>query len=127
MRLLFEYRFSSGNGLSGHNFGNLLLSALTEVTGNTITALEVASQMLGVQGQVLPVTLTRSSLMARLNDGTELARESAIDLRRENLNNKIDYICRMKNQISNHARPNFQNSLLGFYRLSQGRQILENP
>ena len=37
MPRLFEYRFSSGNGLSGHNFGNLILTALTEVTGNTVT------------------------------------------------------------------------------------------
>jgi len=92
MRRLFDYRFSSGNGLSGHNFGNLLLTALTEVTGNTTTAIEAASQMLGVEGQVLPVTLTRSNLVARLDDGTELAGESAIDLRRENLNIGIDYV-----------------------------------
>ena len=92
MRRLYDYRFSSGNGLSGHNFGNLLLTALTEVTGNTITAIDAASQMLGVQGQVLPVTLTRSNLVARLEDGTELAGESDIDLRRENLNIGIDYV-----------------------------------
>ena len=41
MPRLFEYRFSSGNGLSGHNFGNLILTALTEVTGNTVTALSL--------------------------------------------------------------------------------------
>ena len=92
MSRLLDYRFSSGNGLSGHNFGNLLLTALTEVTGNTITAIDAASQMLGVEGQVLPVTLTRSNLVARLDDGTELAGESAIDLRRENLNIGIDYV-----------------------------------
>ena len=92
MRRLFDYRFTAGNGLSGHNFGNLLLTALTEVTGNTITAIDAASQMLGVQGQVLPVTLTRSNLVARLDDGTELAGESAIDLRREKLNIGIDYV-----------------------------------
>ena len=92
MGRLLDYRFSSGNGLSGHNFGNLLLTALTEVTGNTITAIDAASQMLGVEGQVLPVTLTRSNLVARLDDGTELAGESAIDLRRENLNIGIDYV-----------------------------------
>ena len=92
MRRLFDYRFSSGNGLSGHNFGNLLLTALTEVTGNTITAIDEASQMLGVEGQVLPVTLTRSNLVARLDDGTELSGESAIDLRRDNLNIGIDYV-----------------------------------
>ncbi len=92
MRRLFDYRFSSGNGLSGHNFGNLLLTALTEVTGNTITAIEEASQMLGIRGRVLPVTLTHSTLVARLENGEELAGESAIDLRRDNLDVGIDYI-----------------------------------
>ncbi len=92
MRRLFDYRFNSGNSLSGHNFGNLLLTALTEVTGNTITAIEEASRLLGIDGQVLPVTLTRSNLIARLEDGTELAGESTIDLREENLSVHIDYV-----------------------------------
>lgn len=92
MRQLFDYRFSSGNGLSGHSFGNLLLTALTEVTGNTITAIEAASQMLGVQGRVLPVTLTRSTLMARLDDGAELKGEATIGGRRERLDVRIDFI-----------------------------------
>jgi uncharacterized cofD-like protein len=92
MRRLFDYRFSSGNGLSGHNFGNLLLTALTEVTGNTITAIEEASKLLGLSGTVLPVTLTRSNLIAWLVDGTEISGESTIDLRNENLNVSIDYV-----------------------------------
>lgn len=92
MRQLFDYRFSSGNGLNGHNFGNLLLTALTEVTGNPATAIQEASQMLGIEGDVLPVTLTKSTLVARLDDGTELTGESAIDLRRENLSIGIDYV-----------------------------------
>ncbi len=92
MRRLFDYRFTSGNGLSGHNFGNLFLTALTEVTGNTATAIEKASQMLGIKGQVLPVTLTLSTLVARLENGEEISGESAIDLRRDNLDVGIDYI-----------------------------------
>lgn len=92
MRRLFDYRFNSGNGLSGHSFGNLLLTALTEVTGNTITAIEEASRMLGIRGRVLPVTLTRSTLVAHMEDGTQLPNEAAIDLRRDNLQVGIDYI-----------------------------------
>ncbi len=92
MRRLFDYRFNSGNGLSGHNFGNLLLTVLTEVTGNTISAIEEASQLLGIKGRVLPVTLTHSTLMARLDNGEELSGESVIDLRRDNLDVGIDYI-----------------------------------
>ena len=92
MKQLFDYRFVSGDGLTGHNFGNLILSALTEVTGNTVTSIEEASKMLGVQGEVLPVTLTKSTLVARLEDGTAIEGESSIDLRRDNLNVPIDYI-----------------------------------
>ena len=92
MRRLFEFRFSAGDGLNGHSFGNLLLAALTEVTGNTITAIEQASRMLGITGTVLPVTLTQSNLCARLYDGSELIGESAIDLRNHKLDIGIDYV-----------------------------------
>ncbi len=92
MRRLFDYRFSTGDGLNGHSFGNLLLAALTEVTGDTITAIDEAARILGIRGTVHPVTLTRSTLCARLVDGSELAGESAIDLRNDNLEVAIDYI-----------------------------------
>ena len=92
MRRLFDFRFSTGDGLNGHSFGNLLLAALTEVTGDTITAIDEAARILGISGAVLPVTLTRSTLCARLVDGSELIGESAIDLRSDNLDVAIDYI-----------------------------------
>ena len=92
MRQLFDYRFSAGEGLNGHSFGNLLLAALTEVTGDTITAIDEAARILGIRGTVLPVTLTRSTLCARLVDGSELVGEAAIDLRDDNLDVAIDYI-----------------------------------
>lgn len=31
---LFQYRFSDEYGLSGHNFGNLFIAAMTDVTGS---------------------------------------------------------------------------------------------
>lgn len=89
---LFDYRFSAGNGLEGHSFGNLYLTALTEVTGNIATAIEEASRMLSIKGTVLPVTLTRSSLVARLKDGSEVAGEASIGQREESLDVSIDYI-----------------------------------
>jgi uncharacterized cofD-like protein len=92
MRRLFEYRFPSGEGLNGHSFGNLLLAALTEVTGNTISAIGEAARMLGINGDVLPVTLTHSTLCARLEDGTRLIGESAIDLRTDQPDVGVDYI-----------------------------------
>ena len=92
MRRLFDYRFSAGDGLSGHNFGNLLLAALTEVTGDTVSAIEQAGRILGIRGQVLPVTLTKATLCARLEDGSALVGESTIDSRRDDLDVAIDYI-----------------------------------
>ena len=92
MRRLFDYRFATGDGLNGHNFGNLLLAALTEVTGDTVTAIAQAARILGVAGTVLPVTLTKAALCARLVDGSELVGEARIDLRTEGLDVPIDYI-----------------------------------
>src|SRR5260370_18971896 len=42
---LFEYRFHQGRGLTGHSLGNLLLTALTKITGDFGRALEVASEV----------------------------------------------------------------------------------
>jgi uncharacterized cofD-like protein len=92
MARLFDYRFNAGNGLLGHSFGNLFLTALTEVTGNTATAIEEASRMLAIRGTVLPVTLTKSTLVARLQNGLEIVGEASIDQRKENLDVTIDYV-----------------------------------
>ena len=89
---LFDYRFNAGNGLLGHSFGNLFLTALTEVTGDTATAIAEASRMLAIKGRVLPVTLTKSTLVARLKDGSEVVGEANIDQRKENLDITIDYV-----------------------------------
>ena len=53
---LFQYRFSGGSGLEGHSFGNLFLSALTTITGSLEKAVQAASKVLAVQGQVVPAT-----------------------------------------------------------------------
>lgn len=85
MRQLFEYRFDRGEGLAGHNFGNLFLTALTDLSGGMDTAILEASRILRIRGQVLPVTLTDTHLFARLQDGTTIAGEGAIDTRHEDL------------------------------------------
>jgi uncharacterized cofD-like protein len=83
LRQLFEYRFERGEGLAGHSFGNLLLTALDDLSGGMDKAIVEAAHLLRVKGQVLPVTLTKSHLHAVLEDGRVLEGESAIDLRRE--------------------------------------------
>jgi uncharacterized cofD-like protein len=83
LRQLFEYRFERGEGLIGHSFGNLLLTALNDLVGGMDGAILEAAHLLRVKGRVLPVTLTNSHLHAVLNDGRLLDGESAIDLRRD--------------------------------------------
>lgn len=82
LRQLFDYRFSNGNGLAGHSFGNLFLTALTHITGREDLAIEEAAKILDVHGQVLPVTLDHAHLGARLEDGTIIKGETNIDIRR---------------------------------------------
>ncbi len=75
---LFQYRFSAGNGLEGHSFGNLFLSALTAITGNLETAITASSRVLAVQGQVVPATNADVRLWAELENGQRIEGESAI-------------------------------------------------
>jgi uncharacterized cofD-like protein len=81
LRRLFEYRFDRGNGLEGHCFGNLFLTALTEITGRSDLAIAEAARLLGTRGDVLPVTLSDSRLCAELEDGTHIRGETHIDIR----------------------------------------------
>ena len=92
LRQLFNYRFDKGNGLDGHSFGNLFLTALTEVTGSTEAAISEAGRLLGIKGQVLPVTLTNVSLGARLDNGKEVMGEANIDRRVVDPEVAIDYV-----------------------------------
>ncbi|GAC1410850.1 MAG: YvcK family protein [Candidatus Velthaea sp.] len=75
---LFRYRFSEGDGLSGHSFGNLFLAAMTGITGNFDEAIKVSSRVLNIKGRVLPATLAVNRLCATLIDGTIIEGESNI-------------------------------------------------
>lgn len=66
---LWQYRFSSAAGLDGHSFGNLYISAMAGVTGSFEAALETSSQVLAVQGRVLPSTLEAVTLAADVQVG----------------------------------------------------------
>jgi uncharacterized cofD-like protein len=63
---LFQYRFGQGEGLDGHSFGNLFISALAAVTGSFERAILEASRVLAVQGRILPSTLEDVTLVADL-------------------------------------------------------------
>lgn len=64
MGALFKYRFSSGNGLSGHSLGNLLITALSEITGSFEEGVAESGRVLAVRGKVLPATLSDVRLVA---------------------------------------------------------------
>lgn len=78
MDQLFHYRFGQGDGLVGHSLGNLLLTALADISGDFQTAIQEASKVLKVRGQVLPSTLKQVVLNAELQDGTAISGESRI-------------------------------------------------
>lgn len=62
---LFQYRFSGGeDGLEGHSFGNLFISALSEITGSFEKAVSESGRVLSVHGQVIPATLHDVRLVA---------------------------------------------------------------
>lgn len=82
LRQLFEYRFNNGVGLKGHSFGNLLLTALNEILRDEVKAISVAGKMLEIKGRVFPVSLDKTHLCARLEDGTIIKGEANIDIRR---------------------------------------------
>jgi uncharacterized cofD-like protein len=75
---LFQYRFQAGNGLVGHSFGNLFLTAMSEITGDLERAIAASSQVLAVRGRVLPATLSDVCLWAQLEDGRRIEGESNI-------------------------------------------------
>ncbi len=66
---LFDYRFSSGNGLSGHTTGNLLLTAATNICGNMSDGIEALSKILNLNGKVIPLTEENVHLIAKTKDG----------------------------------------------------------
>ncbi len=75
---VFQYRFSRGLGLRGHSFGNLFLTALTDITGDFAQAVRSASEILAVRGEIFPATLTDVRLRAQLTDGRVVEGETKI-------------------------------------------------
>ena len=73
MTQLFQYRFGEG-GLEGHSFGNLFLTALSNITGSMDRALIEAGRVLAIQGRVLPSTLENITLIAEVRNGSSLKR-----------------------------------------------------
>lgn len=86
---LFNFRFEKGTSLKGHSVGNILLAALTQITGSMDKAIEEAARILNVSGNVYPVTLDKTNLVAILSDGTRIYGEKNIDRREVKLDLSI--------------------------------------
>lgn len=78
IRDLFQYRFEMGEGLKGHSFGNLFITALSKVTGDFEKAIAESSKVLAIRGRVLPSTLEKVTLVGQFTDGTSLEGETNI-------------------------------------------------
>lgn len=75
---MFQYRFSQSNDLGGHSLGNLMLTALTDITGDFNHAIAEMSKVLNVHGKVVPASNSKVTLHAELEDGTFVVGESKI-------------------------------------------------
>jgi uncharacterized cofD-like protein len=75
---LFGHRFRAGDALEGHNFGNLFVAALTEITGDFGHAIQLASKILATRGRIYPVTTANATLVARMDDGSLVRGETKI-------------------------------------------------
>jgi len=82
MTSLLQYRFPAApgdnSGLAGHAFGNLLIAALSDISGDFEEGVRLSNRVLAVRGQVVPVATVPLTLHAELADGTQLEGQSAI-------------------------------------------------
>ncbi|MDD2585933.1 MAG: YvcK family protein [Syntrophomonadaceae bacterium] len=77
MDKVFQHRFQQGS-LKGHNLGNLLLVAMTEITGDFVSAIREVSKVLKVRGKVIPATLEHVVLGAVMSNGSVITGETSL-------------------------------------------------
>ena len=75
---LLQYRFDRGEELSGHTFGNLIITTLTEVEGDFAKAIRVLNSLLNLTGSVYPVSPEPISLTVVKQSGEEVKGESKV-------------------------------------------------
>lgn len=103
VRKLINYRFENG-GLAGHSFGNILLAALEKVTGDFVKGVEIASEILKVNGKVIPTTSNKAELLIKLSNGKILEGESKIqDANMQNIGIK-DIFYKNSVELNDNAR-----------------------
>ena len=88
IRSMLLQRFTAGT-LAGHNAGNMLLTVLSQYSGNFLDAVAAMGELLRVRGTVLPVTVGQLTLRAELEDGSLIIGETNIDVPKHNPNLRI--------------------------------------
>jgi uncharacterized cofD-like protein len=63
---LLQHRFGGDGPLAGHAVGNLVLAALTELTGDPVAALDLTAQLVGASGRVLPMSCRPLEIAAQV-------------------------------------------------------------
>jgi len=91
IRKLLLYRFDRGTELKGHNLGNLILTALQDMTGDTDEALQKAASIFRIEGDVIPATKENVDLKVVYEDGSVIVGEDHLDAETSNPK-KIDHI-----------------------------------
>jgi len=82
---LFTHRFRSGDALKGHNFGNLFVAALTEITGDFAQAVQLSSKILATRGRIYPATTANTTLVALMDDKSLVRGETNITASRKRI------------------------------------------
>jgi uncharacterized cofD-like protein len=82
---LFRHRFQSAGELGGHNFGNLFIAALTEMTGDFAQAIKLSAEILATRGHIFPVTSANVTVTARMADGSIVRGETNITASRQRI------------------------------------------
>ncbi len=85
MAQIMNYRFNEGQTFKNHSLGNLIIAALTKITGSFAMAVEKVSDTLAVKGTVLPVTEDTIRLVATMESGEEVVGETQIVKRRSKI------------------------------------------
>jgi uncharacterized cofD-like protein len=81
---LFRHRFDKGD-LEGHNFGNLFIAALTEMTGDFAQAIRLSAEILATRGHLFPATASNVTVAGRMEDGTIVRGETNITASRQRI------------------------------------------
>jgi uncharacterized cofD-like protein len=82
-------RLNGNSRLNGHNAGNMLLTMLSKHTGSFPAAIQTLSDILEINGRILPITTDKATLVAELTDGTHIYGESAIDIPQSRVRERI--------------------------------------